>query len=266
MKERTDYTIEKINDQVYRINEFNIMNCFLIIGEKKALLVDCGVGAGNMAEFVKTLTDKPIILAATHAHVDHIGAAWQFGKMYIHKGDAPIAWHQSTKKARKWYLKKHPSTEKFGLDYNEFAKQKSYLIPVPFGDHHKFDLGGITVEAVHTPGHSRGSVCFKIEKYKIMLVSDNYIPILNCKYDFAAPITKWLKSAKEFLPVCDEYTLYGGHGQHPISPDAVKWLIKTAEDIIANTKKNDSYFKRQTKAVEDESGRIKFIYRTDMIL
>lgn len=266
MAGRTDYTVEKINEQIYRINEFNIMNCFLIIGEEKALLVDCGVGAGNMAEFVKTLTDKPVILAATHAHVDHIGAAWQFGKIYIHKGDAPIVWYQSSTKERVKYLKRHPSTEKFGLDYNNFAPQKSYLIPVTFGDKHKFDLGGITVEAVHTPGHSRGSVNFKIDKYNIMLVADNYISILNCRYAFAAPLSHWLKSAKAFLPVCEGYTLYGGHGQHPISPDVVKWLVKTVEDIIASTKKNDSFSNKKVKAVEDENGKNKVIYRTDMIL
>lgn len=266
MKDRTDYTVEKINEQVYRINEFNIMNCYLVIGEEKALLVDCGVGAGNMAEFVRTLTDKPVILAATHAHVDHVGAAWQFGKVYIHKGDAPLIRYQSSKNRRKWYLRKHPSTEKFGLDSENFAKQKHYLLPVFFGNNHKFDLGGITVEAVHTPGHSRGSVCFKIEKYKLMLVSDNYIPILNCKYEFGAPLSQWLRSAKEFLPVCEEYTLYGGHGQHPISPDVVKWLVKTVEEIVASTKKNDPFTKKRVKSVEDENGKNKVIYRTDMVL
>ena len=42
-KGRTDYTVEEIKRGIYKINEFNISNSYLILGNEKALLIDCGV-------------------------------------------------------------------------------------------------------------------------------------------------------------------------------------------------------------------------------
>ena len=39
---RTDYPIRKIVDDTYMISDFGIANCYLLIGEERALLIDCG--------------------------------------------------------------------------------------------------------------------------------------------------------------------------------------------------------------------------------
>ena len=82
------HKIEQLNDHVYRIDENGIANCYLVIGSEKALLIDAGIGAGNLKKCVEQVTDKPIILAITHRHYDHVGGAWQFGTYYIHKYDS----------------------------------------------------------------------------------------------------------------------------------------------------------------------------------
>ena len=40
---RTDYPIRKIADDTYMISDFGIANCYLLIGEERALLIDCGL-------------------------------------------------------------------------------------------------------------------------------------------------------------------------------------------------------------------------------
>lgn len=266
MNSKSEFKIEKINERIYMISEYNISNAFLVVGDKKSLLIDCGIGIGNIADCVKSLTDKPVILAATHAHVDHIGAAHQFGRMYIHKNDLPMAWFQSSYYYKCQYMKKHPSTKRYSLVPMFFSKQKPYLILIPFGNHHKFDLGDITVEAVLTPGHSSGSVCYKIDKLKFLFVADNYIPILNFRYAFSSTLTKWLKTTKELFPHCADYAIYGGHSQHPISYTTIKWQQETVERVISSTKANQSMSKKTVITVNNNENHAKVVYRTDKIL
>ena len=70
---RTDYPIRKIADDTYMISDFGIANCYLLIGEERALLIDCGLGIGDIKGAVEKITDKPILVVATHGHVDHAG-------------------------------------------------------------------------------------------------------------------------------------------------------------------------------------------------
>ena len=64
------YQLREIAPQVYQIEEYGSF-CYLIEGSSRALLIDTGTGFGDLAEFVRTITEKPLSVAATHAHPDH---------------------------------------------------------------------------------------------------------------------------------------------------------------------------------------------------
>ena len=50
------FTVQLVADGVYAIDEFGIALMYLIIGKTQALLLDTGVGAGNVHAVVKELT------------------------------------------------------------------------------------------------------------------------------------------------------------------------------------------------------------------
>ena len=62
------YIAEKIAKNTYKIDESGVANCYLLLGDDKALLIDTGCGAGNLKEAVSKLTHKPLIVAVTHRH------------------------------------------------------------------------------------------------------------------------------------------------------------------------------------------------------
>ena len=46
---KSEYPYREIAPKVYMINEFNVADCYLLVGTERALLIDMGVGLGNCA-------------------------------------------------------------------------------------------------------------------------------------------------------------------------------------------------------------------------
>jgi len=75
---RQDYEHDTLASGVYRISDFRTANCYLVVGNEKAMLIDMGTGVGDLKGFIRTITPLPLIVVATHGHVDHIGGCGQF--------------------------------------------------------------------------------------------------------------------------------------------------------------------------------------------
>ncbi len=81
------YPFKEIAPNTYEIGEFDCASMFLLIGDEKAMLIDTGIGVGDLKGFLGTLTDKPLMVCFTHDHADHIGGASAFDHGYIHPKD-----------------------------------------------------------------------------------------------------------------------------------------------------------------------------------
>ena len=60
---------EKLDPHLTAIADPSGVRCFLVEGSERALLIDTCSGVGNLAEYVATLTDKPLTVWVTHGHV-----------------------------------------------------------------------------------------------------------------------------------------------------------------------------------------------------
>jgi glyoxylase-like metal-dependent hydrolase (beta-lactamase superfamily II) len=81
------YEVNKVSDHLIifgeRLSDWAINAMALIIGEKKAALIDTGMGiTGDLDQFVRKYTNLPVTVLLTHGDPDHVGAASLF-KMYI---------------------------------------------------------------------------------------------------------------------------------------------------------------------------------------
>lgn len=59
------YAIEKIGESAYRLDEGGIANCYLLVGKERALLIDTGLGVGELKNEVEKLTRLPVDVALT---------------------------------------------------------------------------------------------------------------------------------------------------------------------------------------------------------
>lgn len=158
------FTIEKIDDQTFGILERKHRlraNSFLLIGRDRALLIDSGLGIGDIREPVSYLTDLPVIHAVTHMHWDHIGGHQYFqafGAPELEKDwlreDFPLALPSIQSMVRRWAIQLPP-----GYDPKRFEVVPSDPTFTYIGGE-TIELGGREVKIIATPGHTVGHTAF----------------------------------------------------------------------------------------------------------
>lgn len=122
-----------------------------------AIIVDPGQRAmGTLRRVLDENRLTPAAVLLTHGHIDHIWSAQKvsdtFGiPTYIHPADR--------------FMLTDP-IRGFGPRLGQLAlgalfREPKQLVELDH-DGDKLELGGITVTVDHTPGHTRGSVCFRV--------------------------------------------------------------------------------------------------------
>lgn len=157
------FSITQIDENTFAISEhehWEETNCYLLIGEERALLIDTGLGVENIYEEVCKLSAKPVIAVPTHVHWDHIGGLKYFQKFYVH--EAEEEWINGKfplpdEFVRGQLVKFSTLPESFEPDsYTVFRGKPEKLLK----DGDIIDIGKRRIEVVHTPGHSPGHMCF----------------------------------------------------------------------------------------------------------
>ena len=157
------FTIDKIDEHTHIISEYRHWeetHCYLLVGGDRTLLIDTGLGICNIYEEVRKLTDKPVTAIATHIHWDHIGGHRYFPDFYAHEAELPWlqgAFPLSIETVREMVLDRCEALEDF--DVNTYTMFQGTPTRVLKGGE-MLDLGGRVVQALHTPGHSPGHLCF----------------------------------------------------------------------------------------------------------
>lgn len=157
------FTIDEIDNETYIISEYRHWeetHCYLLNGSSRSLLIDTGLGICNIHDEVIKLTDKPVTAAATHIHWDHIGGHKYFPDFCANSEELD------------WLNGKFPlsaeAIKRMVTDCRELPDEydvNGYMIfqgtPARvLTDHDTIDIGGRSIEILHTPGHSPGHMCF----------------------------------------------------------------------------------------------------------
>jgi len=206
---------------------------YLIIGRDRAALIDTGMGVGDLREAVRARTELPIIVLQSHAHNDHVGSAWQFDDVRINPIEADaLANGISAKRLENWF---NPNELSGPLppDFNPVG----YAIPVvtPTGllnDGDSIDLGDLTLEVFHVPGHSAGGLVF-LDRANRNLYSTDVIYLQELYLmnpDSSVPVyVETLERLIDFVPLVDR--LYPSHGPTPISPSVIPAMAAAMREV-----------------------------------
>ena len=81
------FTVEPNDGETWAISEYRHWeetHCYLLRGSERAVLIDTGLGVGNLERVVRNLTELPVLVLTTHAHWNHIGGHRQFEQFAVH--------------------------------------------------------------------------------------------------------------------------------------------------------------------------------------
>ena len=179
-------------------------NCYIVTDEKtnEAAVIDCGEYTQELENCLEGKSLKYIML--THGHYDHILGVYDLKKTHP---EAKIVIHRDEEYK---LLDELPS-----FAHEMMPGVQKYVpadITVDEGD--KISLGDITFSVMHTPGHSKGCVCFFAEKERTIFTGDTLFCLTVGRTDFFdSDEDEMLESITRLYNLEGDYDIYPGHNR-----------------------------------------------------
>ena len=151
---------------------------YLIVGDERAVLLDTGLGIGDICAEVGRLTDRPTVVVNSHSHYDHVGGNHRFDEVWAFDDEVEVARiERGLTPSEASSFVPPGSYRNPPRDFDAAAYQ---IRPSPVTNRlHDLDtveLGERTLTVYHTPGHSPGSICLLDSRNGILFTGDTVYP------------------------------------------------------------------------------------------
>ena len=180
-------------------------NCTILgdLVSRKAIVVDPGGDSEILLERLVELNLQVERIIHTHAHLDHFLASGKMkeatgAKLALHREDL-FLWDMLEDQCRM-----------FGIPFEPPPPPDQWL-----ENEEEIDLNDLQGKALHTPGHTPGSMCFLFESQKLLIAGDTLFQGSIGRTDlWGGDFKKIEKSIQEKLYTIDEETsVITGHGE-----------------------------------------------------
>jgi glyoxylase-like metal-dependent hydrolase (beta-lactamase superfamily II) len=177
------FTVYAVAPSVYAITEprqSEGVSSFLVVGAKRAVLFDSGLGVGRISDVVAKLTALPVTVLNSHTHFDHVGGNREFTD--VRNLDLPFS-HASARgevgEALRDYAKDTLAEDRVCGALPAGVTSRAYAMPTwqvtaAVKDGERLELGDRTLEVVQTPGHTPDSMCLVDAANGLLFTGDTY--------------------------------------------------------------------------------------------
>lgn len=211
------FTSKKISKNIIRIRDICGVYQYLVIGEKKACLIDTGCGLGDIRKYIEKLTDKDYFVVLTHGHIDHASGASLFDHkdVYMNLLDTDLLKQHTDIRFRKSMAKRVPELACIPEEAFNPSLNREIL---NLADKKEFDLGNLTVQAIHTPGHTQGMTMILIKEERTILFGDGCGVGVLLLDEYASNVSDYLNTLlnlKNYESQYDKIIRNHGTGESP---------------------------------------------------
>lgn len=148
-----NFLITQIAPNAFHILDSIEASFYVVVGEQRAAVIDTGITAGEkIRPIVEKLTDKPLVLVVTHAHVDHFHHMDEFDTVYM--------CHEEFKMPKEL------------LEEMMAGKDLKLEQTIDIRTNDVIELGGESLEICQVPGHTPGSVAVLAKQQNLLFTGD----------------------------------------------------------------------------------------------
>ncbi|HBU69690.1 MAG TPA: hypothetical protein DEE98_04840 [Elusimicrobia bacterium] len=194
----------KISDSVYAIKG-DMGNMFIVKNKDVYIAFDASDNVGKIKSGCESLSIDPNLVRAvflTHSDADHVDGlpAFPNAKVYISKDEEPL-------------LKEKTHRHFMGMAHMNKLPVSEYIT---LSDGDSVNVDGITVNAVSTPGHTLGSMCYRVGDALFvgdlcMIVNDTVRPMIKIFTEDMATDAESIKKIAKLNNFSRIYTAHSGY-------------------------------------------------------
>ncbi len=188
-------------------------NCYLVVEGDRSLVVDPSVSLRAVQSALADEGATCVGILLTHGHFDHmlsldeLRSAYPNAPVYIHRDDAELL-SDGDKNAHALF---------FGQDRTWEAADH------PLTDSEIILLGDARVRVLHTPGHTRGSVCYLCGGD--LITGDTLFSSGYGRYDlYGGDYGALCRSLRSLTDLAPTLRIHPGHGPSSLLGDALSTL------------------------------------------
>ena len=243
MTDREAFAIQRFPHDVIMIREADDREevaLYLVSGSRDVAVIDTGLGGGDLPGLVAGLTSRQPVVLQTHRHWDHIGASSDFADVRAHAAELTV-------RRVGWPWQPPDEVEARGETDGDISRARSSGFPpgdvqrassvLRHGD--RIALGGRTLEVIHTPGHSPGSVSFLDREARALFVGDLCYLGQMLLFVSASDLADFRGSLHALATIAAGVdAVYPAHGPAPLTGEDVL-TVRDAFELVWNGKKPD---------------------------
>ena len=194
------FRIAKIGAHAFSILDEEDDSFYVIEGDERAAVIDTGITRGQkIMPVVRELTQKPVVLIVTHAHIDHFHHIDEFDTVYLCRDELKLS---------ERFLQSMMAGKNFDLSLTQNIETGSII-----------DLGGDFLEICQVGGHTPGSIAV-LEKNENLLFTGDAIGSgygVWMQPPGALPLSEYYNNLVHFMKWLVEHggrmKFYGGHNR-----------------------------------------------------
>jgi glyoxylase-like metal-dependent hydrolase (beta-lactamase superfamily II) len=225
------FRVTRVDDAITRIEEpfadpWVSANSWHVRGNDRDVIIDTGLGVAPLLQRVSDFADREPIAIVTHAHLDHMGSAHEFSECWAHELEPTGARGQGTLSGQR--LIEILGAEDAGFeppgevlvsavprrDYDVTAYELQPVSPTRLlADGDLIDLGDRTLEVLHLPGHTPGSMGLLDAANRILFTGDViYDPLAILDDIVGSNADEYVRTMRRLLTL-DVDSVHTGHGE-----------------------------------------------------
>ena len=221
---------------------------YLILGDKRALLFDTGMGISDLKKVTTELTTLPLVVLNSHTHDDHVGDNWEFDTIYGMDTDFTRENARGSREDAQAEVAPDQICGALakGFDVKSYVTRPWKITSYIHGGE-KIDVGGRILEVIATPGHTPDAISLLDRGNGLLFTGDTYYPAPIWLYRQETDLDAYAASIRRLAALAPQVKLVLGAHNVPVAPPSVLPRLVTAFDKVRAGK---------VKSVPDSPGKV----------